>query len=144
MEINLRTDDLWMCKVSLRQKYTFYPAEALGKDTTQKTTPGRSGSSTAPRGASGRSSAKTRSSGQARSLFENFIAREAKDYDFKEVEDPEQLQMVLEWAQLATLHPSEDYRNYIPDENGNTIAQFTGPKLKFSPNIVRLDVSCIE
>ncbi|KAI9794608.1 MAG: hypothetical protein M1816_004495 [Peltula sp. TS41687] len=141
LEINLKTDDTWNCKVSLRQKYVFYPTQALEKGPAPKKTPGRSGVTTKQRATSGRSSASIRSFGQPPCLYENFIAQDAKDYEFIEVEDPGKLEEALAWAQLATLHPNEDYRNYIPDDDGNTSAQLTKPELKFSPNIVRLDIT---
>lgn len=52
--------------------------------------------------------------------------------------DQDQIQDAIKWAQLATLNPNADFNDYKPDRNEDTS---TNVEVKFSPNVVRVDVS---
>lgn len=47
------------------------------------------------------------------------------------------MEKTLFWAQLATLNPGSDYELYTPGKNASTARSF---EVKFSPNVVRLDI----
>ncbi|KAJ6161176.1 hypothetical protein N7470_004572 [Penicillium chermesinum] len=50
--------------------------------------------------------------------------------------DKHKVQDAIKWAQLATLNPGSDFNNYKPGKNADTTTA-----VKFSPNVVRIDVS---
>lgn len=64
--------------------------------------------------------------------------QDAEDFLFATLHSKGEVEEALYWAQLATLNPGQNYEKYIPGANANTPHSFTS---KFSPNVVRLDVS---
>ena len=58
--------------------------------------------------------------------------------EFITLTDKTQVQEAIWWAQLAILNPTSDSQEYVPGKNFGTA---TTMEVKFSPNIVRLDIS---
>ncbi|KAI9372884.1 P-loop containing nucleoside triphosphate hydrolase protein [Aspergillus egyptiacus] len=65
--------------------------------------------------------------------------QEPEDEAFTTITDRAQIADVIKWAQLAILNPSSPTANYIPGQNSDTDPMMH--QVKFSPNIVRLDIS---
>ena len=61
-----------------------------------------------------------------------------EDYLFATAKAKNDVEEILRWAQLATLNPGESYEMYKPGENSTTPNTI---QVKFSPNVVRVDVS---
>ncbi|KAL9105225.1 MAG: hypothetical protein Q9187_008758 [Circinaria calcarea] len=61
-----------------------------------------------------------------------------EDYLFATTIKKNEVEGILKWAQLATLNPSESYEKYKPGKNGGTSHTI---QVKFSPNVVRVDIS---
>lgn len=59
------------------------------------------------------------------------------DEFFATLTDKKKIQEYIKWAQLAILNPSADSQTYVPGKNAKTKPV---PLVKFSPNIVRLDI----
>ncbi|EEQ92645.2 dynamin GTPase [Blastomyces dermatitidis ER-3] len=57
---------------------------------------------------------------------------------FVTITDKAGVQDALKWAQCATLNPSASHEDYIP---GNNLGTDETTQVKFSPNVVRLDIS---
>ncbi|PGH08223.1 hypothetical protein GX51_01377 [Blastomyces parvus] len=57
---------------------------------------------------------------------------------FLNLTDKADVQDALKWAQIATLNPSTSHEEYIP---GNNLGADETTQVKFSPNVVRLDIS---
>ncbi|KAI9876220.1 MAG: hypothetical protein M1830_007009, partial [Pleopsidium flavum] len=64
--------------------------------------------------------------------------QEPEDFLFATIHSKEEVGEVLYWAQLATLNPGQPYEKYTPGEHAYTARTFAS---KFSPNVVRLDIS---
>ncbi|KAL4922271.1 P-loop containing nucleoside triphosphate hydrolase protein [Aspergillus aurantiobrunneus] len=64
---------------------------------------------------------------------------EQDDEHFVTITDKGQIEEVIKWAQLAILNPGSATANYIPGKNMATDPDDC--EVKFSPNIVRLDIS---
>ncbi|GAB1195025.1 hypothetical protein APSETT444_004278 [Aspergillus pseudonomiae] len=67
-----------------------------------------------------------------------WIEQDQEDEHFITLSDKDQVQEAIKWAQLAILNPGQSSREYIPGENTGTNTHY---QVKFSPNIVRLDIS---
>ncbi|KAJ5923270.1 dynamin GTPase [Penicillium verhagenii] len=68
-----------------------------------------------------------------------WLRRDTQDEEeFVTLTDRSQVQDAIWWAQLAILNPTTDSQEYVPGKNENTS---TNIEVKFSPNIVRLDIS---
>ncbi|KAL4943649.1 hypothetical protein BDV06DRAFT_221004 [Aspergillus oleicola] len=65
--------------------------------------------------------------------------QEQEDELFITVTDKGKVEEVIRWAQLAILNPGSPTANYVPGHNADTDSHHT--QVKFSPNIVRLDIS---
>ncbi|KAL2870486.1 putative dynamin GTPase [Aspergillus lucknowensis] len=65
--------------------------------------------------------------------------QEQEDEHFITINDKAQVEDVIKWAQLAILNPGSPSVNYVPGKNGETDPSHC--QVKFSPNIVRLDIS---
>ncbi|KAL2821993.1 P-loop containing nucleoside triphosphate hydrolase protein [Aspergillus granulosus] len=65
--------------------------------------------------------------------------QDQEDELFTTIIDKEQIEEVIKWAQLAILNPGSPSANYVPGENSDTDPSHW--QVKFSPNIVRLDIS---
>lgn len=59
-------------------------------------------------------------------------------YPFATIYSKDEVQEILSWAQLATLNPDKLPELYMPGRNRNTSKSMG---VKFSPNVVRVDVS---
>jgi hypothetical protein len=57
---------------------------------------------------------------------------------FVTLTDKSKVQETIRWAQLAILNPGSDHQKYVPGKNVFTPQSF---EVKFSPNVVRLDIS---
>lgn len=57
---------------------------------------------------------------------------------FVSLMDKRKVQDAIWWAQLAILNPGSDYENYVPGKNARTSQEV---EVKFSPNVVRLDIT---
>ncbi|TQB74446.1 hypothetical protein MPDQ_004747 [Monascus purpureus] len=68
-----------------------------------------------------------------------WVEQEEETEEFCILKDKSKVQEALRWAQLAILNPSQPTNYYAPDNNPNTDPSFT--QVKFSPNVVRLDIS---
>ncbi|KAL4932798.1 putative dynamin GTPase [Aspergillus undulatus] len=66
-------------------------------------------------------------------------AQDPEDELFFTTFEKGQIEEVIRWAQLAVLNPGSPTANYIPGQNSGTDPHHT--HVKFSPNIVRLDIS---
>ncbi|KAL4785227.1 P-loop containing nucleoside triphosphate hydrolase protein [Aspergillus varians] len=64
---------------------------------------------------------------------------EQEDELFTTITDKDQIEEVIKWAQLAILNPRSSPGNYMPGRNLETNP--LDCEVKFSPNIVRLDIS---
>ncbi|WEW58235.1 hypothetical protein PRK78_003703 [Emydomyces testavorans] len=67
-----------------------------------------------------------------------WMEQDPEEFLFDTLTEKSMLQEVLRWAQLATLNPGRSYKDYMRDENQETEAD---TQVKFSPNVVRLDIS---
>ncbi|KAG5294241.1 dynamin family protein, interferon-induced GTP-binding protein Mx2 [Histoplasma ohiense] len=67
-----------------------------------------------------------------------WVEQEPEIIPFVNLTDKVGVQDALKWAQLATLNPSTSHENYIPGQNTRTDET---TQVKFSPNVVRLDIS---
>ena len=61
-----------------------------------------------------------------------------EDEVFVTLTDKEKVEEAIRWAQLAILNPGSNPNEYVPGNNSGTS---TKPEEKFSPNVVRLDIS---
>lgn len=68
-----------------------------------------------------------------------WIEQEQEEEHFITLSDKSHVQDALKWAQLAILNPGRPPGDYIPGQNAGTDSQQY--QVKFSPNIVRLDIS---
>ncbi|OJJ45477.1 hypothetical protein ASPZODRAFT_99591 [Penicilliopsis zonata CBS 506.65] len=68
-----------------------------------------------------------------------WIEQDQEDEPFMTLTQRDQLQEAIKWAQLAILNPSRPQLEYVPGQNQGTDPQYY--QVKFSPNIVRLDIS---
>ena len=68
-----------------------------------------------------------------------WILQDSEDFIFAQTSEKGDVANLLEWAQIATLNPSSSQEDYIPGSTtfkANPVCQ-----LKFSPNVVRLEIS---
>ena len=64
-----------------------------------------------------------------------------EDEFFITLTEKSKLKDTISWAQRAILNPSSDSQEYVPGKN---IITSTSDQVKFSPNVVRLDISAPE
>ena len=121
LEINLTESpsetDQWNCEVYLHKKYIYQGSLGTG------------------RGA-GKHNAKPEGATRNRPLGP-WIEQDSEDLPFASITDKDKIVDVIERAQLATLNPGSSYEKYKP---GNPILK-GNHQVKFSPNVVRLDIS---
>lgn len=116
-EINLTEEaSEWTCKIFLHKKY-FYQGNSKTK------APGKNG-------------LKSEGATRARPLGP-WAEQDAEDLPFAHIRSKEELLDVLERAQLATLNPGSSFESYKP---GTPLLSRTH-QVKFSPNIIRLDIA---
>ncbi|KAM5443775.1 hypothetical protein MferCBS31731_001020 [Microsporum ferrugineum] len=68
-----------------------------------------------------------------------WIEQDPEELPFATLTNKAQLQEHLRWAQLATLNPGRSHTDFIPGEDQETDGTYT--QVKFSPNVVRLDIT---
>lgn len=68
-----------------------------------------------------------------------WIEQDPEELYFATLTDKTLLQEHLKWAQLATLNPGRSHTDFIPGEDQETDSTYS--QVKFSPNVVRLDIS---
>ncbi|KAH2284604.1 hypothetical protein KXW02_002365 [Aspergillus fumigatus] len=68
-----------------------------------------------------------------------WIEQDQEDEHFTDVRDKDGVQAAIKWAQLAILNPGRPSTDYQPGHNGDTDESYC--QVKFSPNVVRLDIS---
>lgn len=116
LEINLAEskdpNDQWTCRVLLMRRYMFDGDGKVGKLAHAAT--------------------KKRPLGP-------WIEQDTEEQHFITLNDKNELQNAIKWAQLATLNPRTSYKEFIPGENSDTDENYFD--VKFSPNVVRLDIS---
>ncbi|EZF70187.1 hypothetical protein H105_07475 [Trichophyton soudanense CBS 452.61] len=81
---------------------------------------------------------RTRGATNARPLGP-WIEQDPEELHFATLTDKTLLQEHLKWAQLATLNPGRSHTDFIPGEDQETDSTYS--QVKFSPNVVRLDIS---
>ena len=104
----------WKCQVSLVRKYRYDQASR----------------STLARGSKSEGATRGRPLGP-------WTPQDIEDLPFAEIASVKDVEMVLRLAQSATLNPSRAWEAYLP---GNPQSN-TGYEVKFSPNVIRLDIS---
>lgn len=57
---------------------------------------------------------------------------------FVSLTDKSKVQDTIKWAQIATLNPGNNYEDYVPGRHARTSEE---TQVKFSPNVVRLDIT---
>lgn len=114
LEINLSEskDSEWTCRVLLMRRYIFDGDGKLGKLAQAAT--------------------KKRPLGP-------WVEQDPEEFHFITLNDKQHLQDAIKWAQLATLNPRASYKDFVPGENGETDENYF--EVKFSPNVVRLDIT---
>jgi len=69
----------------------------------------------------------------------------AEDIHFKDIFDKDEVENVLVRAQKAILNPSQDWKRFLPSSSFGSLVDDDREKedfeVKFSPNIVRMNVS---
>ncbi|KAE8351641.1 P-loop containing nucleoside triphosphate hydrolase protein [Aspergillus coremiiformis] len=70
-----------------------------------------------------------------------WITQDQEDEHFLTLSDKTQVQEAIKYAQLAILNPGQSARDYNPVEN---VSISTQSQVKFSPNVVRLDISAAD
>lgn len=125
MADNSDTSQPWVCEVSLFKKYMYDGVQANeSADVSCTSRP------------TGR--APTLKSGATRNRpLGPWVEQHVETFAFATVYSEEEVQDVLYWAQLAILNPGMPFELYMPGKNANTTANM---QVKFSPNVVRLDV----
>ncbi|KAI9762445.1 MAG: hypothetical protein M4579_000421 [Chaenotheca gracillima] len=122
MEINLagtsRPDAVWNCTISLRQSFTYNP-------------PTKSPRASSKRGGYAGLDHKGRP-------FGHFVPQDLKDTFFAFTRDKNEVEHLIERAQHATLSPSVDPEIFKPENRGLVPQEFD---VKFSPNVVRLEIT---
>ncbi|KAK2745094.1 hypothetical protein FQN57_004001 [Myotisia sp. PD_48] len=68
-----------------------------------------------------------------------WIEQDPEEITFSILTDRALVRDTIKWAQLATLNPGRAYTDFIPGENQETNDSYT--QVKFSPNVVRLDIT---
>ena len=118
LEINLTetTGQQWSCDIFLHKKYVYQ---------------GSLGSTRPP----GRSTAKIEGATKSRPLGP-WVEQDSEDLHFASLTNKDRMVDALERAQLAILNPGSPYEKYKP---GSLLQR--EHQVKFSPNVVRLDIS---
>ena len=123
------TNQPWVCEVSLFKRYMYEGVQA--SDTANVLT---NVSPTARPTARGT----VVKSGVTRNRpLGPWVEQHPENFAFATVYTKAEVQEVLYWAQLAILNPSIPFELYMPGRNANTTTKM---QVKFSPNVVRLDV----
>ena len=125
LEINLsegsRRDESSTAKVFLVKQYTYT---------------GKLGSSAQLNKANSKSEGATR----ARPLGPWAEQKDTETFEFATIADKLNIEEVLKLAQLAILNPGRDHREYLPANQQVLRQESVSQGVKFSPNIIRLDI----
>ncbi|KAI9730129.1 MAG: hypothetical protein M1834_006122 [Cirrosporium novae-zelandiae] len=120
LEINLTEDNdpesSWKCIITLSKKYAYDGPEHMT----------RRGARDYPR------LTRVRPYGP-------WVMQDQEDFQFCSLTSKEQVQDALHWAQLANLNPAKHHQVFVPGFNENTTPDEM--QVKFSPNVVRLEIS---
>lgn len=119
LEINLVEKKTWSCGVTLSKKYCYE---------------GKLGN-LGGLGLSGKSAARTQAATRDRP-FGPWLLQDTEDFHFATITSKDDVPRVLHLAQLATLNPGTAPENYLP---GSPVSE--SQQVKFSPNVIRLDIS---
>ena len=118
LEINLmqsgNSEEHWKCQISLVKKFRY---DGIPQDIRKR-------------------GAKLEGASRGRPLGP-WTAQDIEDFPFAEVTSNKEVEVVLRLAQLATLNPTRAWEAYTP---GASLADSTY-EVKFSPNLIRLDIS---
>ncbi|RAK97752.1 putative dynamin GTPase [Aspergillus ibericus CBS 121593] len=68
-----------------------------------------------------------------------WVEQEQEDEPFTVLRNKDQVEEAIRWAQLAILNPSRPPAEYVPGQNSDTDPTYC--QVKFSPNVVRLDIA---
>ncbi|KAF3491336.1 dynamin family protein [Arthroderma uncinatum] len=68
-----------------------------------------------------------------------WIEQDPEELHFATLTDKAALQEHLKWAQLATLNPGRSHTDFVPGDDQDADGTYT--QVKFSPNVVRLDIT---
>lgn len=68
-----------------------------------------------------------------------WVEQDPEETLFATLSDKDEVQEVLKWAQLATLNPGQSPKAYMAGQDAGTDPTYT--QVKFSPNVIRLDIS---
>ncbi|KAK2761761.1 hypothetical protein FQN54_001589 [Arachnomyces sp. PD_36] len=116
LEINLSeskdSSSSWTCHVLLTRRYVFCPEARMGKISLAAT---------------------------KKKPLGPWIEQDPEEYHFITLTDKNKLADAIKWAQLATLNPGSSHTDFIPGQNSETDENHR--EVKFSPNVVRLDIS---
>ncbi|KAI9810799.1 MAG: hypothetical protein M1826_003459 [Phylliscum demangeonii] len=148
LEISLKRDEDWSCRVSLRQKYTYLGSERQDADNeNERGSIKMLGKTKASGGLSGRGQKPAhRMTGAAsfspslQRVYGRFVVQEPEDFVFMQDIALQDLEQVLKLAQEAILRPSVDPRLFVPGGDDWEDPSSGSVPLSFSPNIVRLEV----
>jgi hypothetical protein len=80
----------------------------------------------------------TRGGATAKRPLGPWSPQQHEDMHFATIEDKSEVAEALEWAQIAVLNPGKSHEVYKASSNCNP---GRGLQVKFSPNVVRLDIS---
>lgn len=116
----------WVCEVSLFMRYMYEGVHTQESVEVSQTARPSGRAPTAKLGAT-----------RSRPLGP-WAEQHPQSFAFATVYSEEEVQDVLYWAQLAILNPGMPFEVYMPGRNSNTTTKM---QVKFSPNVVRLDVS---
>lgn len=121
LEINLcestSPEEPWTCKVSLHKKYIYEGSLIPGRVSTKNAN-------------------KLEGATRARPLGP-WTFQESEEFHFATLTSKDDVEHVIHLAQLATLNPGSPWERYLPS-NPNPNEQ---QQVKFSPNVIRLDIS---
>ena len=127
LEINLTestaTTDVWTCKISLYKKYVYE---------------GLQGRYHAVRPSERHVTSRIETATKNRPLGP-WTLQDGEDFHFVTTTVKDDVPRALYLAQLATLNPSASYENYLPGKEVPIGGE--NYQVKFSPNVVRLDIS---
>lgn len=121
LEINLCEStgpkEQWTCKVSLHKKYIYEGSLVPGR-------------------VSAKNANKLERATRARPLGP-WTLQESEEFHFATLTSKDEVEYIIHLAQLATLNPGSPWERYLPS-NPNPNEQH---QVKFSPNVIRLDIS---
>ena len=125
MADNTDTSQPWVCEVSLFKRYMYEGSQA------------KEFADVSPTAGASAKDVTVRSGATKKRPLGPWVEQHPENFAFATVYTKDEVQDVLYWAQLAILNPGMPFELYMPGRNANTTANM---QVKFSPNVVRLDV----